>query len=126
MEIHNGILVVRITVGNYSSDGCLRTGPRRCGYCDKGRYLLHDLQETSQLSDFRIRADDACGSSLCRIHRRSSADRDKAVTGVFQIELLDFIHDVDGGVGFHLRKQDVPDAGTVELLQNYRSELFSD
>ena len=97
-KVHNGILVVRVAVGNDCGDGRLRSGACRCGHCDKGRDLFHHLQEPGQLADFRLRADDARGSTLCRVHRRSAADGDKAVAGAVQIELLDFVYCFDGGV----------------------------
>ena len=112
-------------IGDDGGDGGLRAGARRGGHGDIGRDLLPHLQQARHLADLGLRPHHPGRRGLGRVHGRTAADGDEALAAGVQIELLDPVDRVHGGVGLHLGKEGVGDAGLVQLRQDLRGQLLS-
>ena len=113
-QIHDSIFVVGLLVGYNGGDGGLRACARRGGNCNEGGYLVHDLEQSRHLVDGGVGMHDSCRSTLCRVHGRAAADGEETVAAGLEVHLLNFINDLDCGVGGDLGIVLVCDTGLIE------------
>ena len=97
-KVVNGVLVVRLVIGNYrrKRDFASRTGGSGNG--DEKRQATMNPQQAAHLVDGLAWLRDACAHALGAVHGRSSAKTDNGLAGALSIQGRRLLHIRDRGV----------------------------
>ena len=97
-KVVNGILVVRLVVGNYRCKRDLASRARRGGNGDEQRQTTMNAQQAAHLVDGLLWLRDACPHALGAVHGRTAAKTNNGLAGVLSIQGRCFLHIRDRGV----------------------------
>ena len=125
-QIHDGVLVVRLLIGDDRGNRGLGARAGGSGNGNKGGYLVHDLEQTGHLVDGLVGVNYTGSCALCCVHGRTAAYREKAVAIVAKEHILNLVNDLDGGVSRDLAVVDIGDAGLVEGLHSDGGDGLTD
>lgn len=91
-KVVNGILVVRLVVGNYRCKRDLASRARRGGNGDEQRQATMDTQQAAHLVDGLLWLRDARAHALGAVHGRTAAKADNGLAGALSIQRCRFLH----------------------------------
>ena len=91
-KVVNGVLVVRLVIGNDRCERDLATRTRRSGDGDERRQATMNAQQATHLVDGLVWLCDACAHTLGTVHGRAAAKADNGLAGVLPIQGRRFRH----------------------------------
>ena len=104
-------------LGNDGGNGGLGAGAGGGGHGDKGRQLMHDLEETAHFCDGLMGTHHQGRSGLGRVHGGTAADGQKAVAALGQVQVPDSENGGSRRIGLHLGKVDTGNAGALDIFK---------
>lgn len=112
-EVADGVFTVLLS-GDDGGDGGLRAGSGGGGNGDKERERAANLQESAELGDGLIGADDAGRGDLCRVDGRAAAEDEEAVAAVGAVLRGELLNGGDARVGLNAGKDGWADTAPLE------------
>lgn len=97
-KVVNGVLVMRLVIGNYRRKRDLASRACRGGNGDEQRQTTMNAQQAAHLVDGLVWLRDACPHALGAVHGRTAAKTNNGLAGVLSIQGRCFLHIRDRGV----------------------------
>ena len=97
-KVVNGVLVVRLVIGNYRRKRDLASRACCGGNGDEQRQATMNAQQAAHLIDGLVWLRDACPHALGAVHGRTAAKTNNGLAGVLSIQGRCFLHIRDRGV----------------------------
>lgn len=102
VRVHDGVLMVRLGVGDHGGHGGLGTCAGGRGNGNEGRDILHYLQKTREIVERGTGTRTEAGGSLGGVDGRAAADGKKAVAALFHVHVLYLVNGSGGGIRCYL------------------------
>ena len=91
-KVVNGVLVVRLVIGNYRRERDFASRACRGGNDDEQRQETMNAQQAAHLVDGLVWLRDACAHALGTVHGRTTTKADNGPTVVLAIQRRRFLH----------------------------------
>lgn len=91
-KVVNGVLVVRLAIGNYRRKRDLASRACRGGNGDEQRQATMNPQQAAHLVDGLVWLRNACAHALGTVHGRATAKADNGLAGALSIQGRRFFH----------------------------------